>query len=103
MCVGPRSVLVNCNAVRVPGFRCEVKDQRTLPGKRALAAFAQAEKTCANGEIPVAIFHVARDDDYAMLRLGHLLELASCGMAGDHGAGGATDHEPTAAGGECEG
>src|SRR5688572_31551802 len=60
VCVGPRTVDVGdgpYNApVDVPGFRCEVKDQKSLPGIRVLAAYDQAKRTCTPEQIPVAIF-----------------------------------------------
>lgn len=78
--------------VAVPPFRCEVKDQKKLPGVGVLSAYRQAEKAATAGEIPMAIFHVARDDDYAFIRFGDLLRLASCGTS-DGRARGASDQD----------
>lgn len=107
VCVGDRRVLISGREddawVWIPGFRIEVKDNKSLPGKRVLAAYDQAKRTCSPEQIPVAVFHVGRGGDYAFLDLAHLLQLASCGTAdgrggdseqcvsdtGEHGANGA--------------
>lgn len=100
VCVGLREILItghgNDGWLQIPGFRCEVKDQLSLPGKRVMAAYDQAVKTCDEDQIPVAIFHVSRRGDYALLDLTHLLQLASCGTA--DGRGGDAEQLPADAG-----
>ena len=106
VCVGARAVDVidaygDHFVVNVPAFRCEVKDQLSLPGKRVLAAYAQAVKAARQDEIPLAVFHVHRGPDLVLLDLGHFLQLASCGTANDTG-GSAGDLEPANVCGELE-
>lgn len=54
----------------------EVKETATLPGKTTLAAMAQAEGYCQNGEIPILWMHVAgTSNDLVMMEKGALLRL----------------------------
>lgn len=106
--VGERTVWIPSEVIAergvghtIPGFRCEVKDQKSLPGKRVMAAYDQATRAATADQIPVAIFHVARRGDYALLDLGHLMQLASCGTA-DVATGSTGDLEPANDGGERE-
>lgn len=105
VCVGARQIPVYKwpvpQSVLVPGFRIEVKDQLSLPGKRVLAAYAQAVKAARQDEIPLAVFHVHRGPDLVLLDFGHLLQLASCGTANDTG-GSTGDLEPANVCGELE-
>ncbi len=89
VCVGARTVvpptsIIPCG-VDIPPFRCEVKDQKRLPGVGVLASFRQAQKAAKHDEIPMAIFHVSRDDDYVFMRLGDFFYIASCGTADGRG------------------
>lgn len=88
-------------SIHVPAFRCEVKDQLSLPGKRVMAAYDQAQRAAVADQVPVAIFHVRRRGDFVLLELGHFLQLASCGTANDT-AGSTGDLEPADVGGESE-
>lgn len=110
VCVGARTVPIwrvdgdwarVSATIRVPGFRIEVKNQLSLPGKRVLAAYAQAVKAARQDEIPLAVFHVHRGPDLVLLDFGHLLQLASCGTANDTG-GSTGDLEPANVCGELE-
>lgn len=98
VCVGDRVIEIWGNEggfcfIDVPGFRCEVKDQKKLPGVGVLNSYRQAVKAAKAGEVPLAVFHVARDDDYVFMRFGDFIQLASCGTAGDAANNGAgADH-----------
>lgn len=75
----PATVLVACNAVRLPSLRVECKNQKRLPGVRVLAAFRQAESCAGPGEVPVVVFHIRGGGDLALLHWEDLINLSTCG------------------------